>query len=551
MPRKKSTPSVEVEYPKQVTNQEYIEREIIENALMTRSNLIDRLLDPRRDVDEECGYIKTAGIDETLYNELHDRHPIANRVNSILPKECWKISPEVYESEDNDEETQFEKDWKELCQSLGSGSKLKSTKYNPIWSILSRADLVSGKGHYGIILIGFSDGKDLREPVEGFEDAEEEAVVNEGTDDQYNDFGNFTSGDPDSGERKVLFLKVFDERLAEISEWNTDKTSPRFNQPLRYRLTLSDASEGTSGVGQASSTIEVHWSRVIHIADGVECNETIGTPRCRPVLNPLSDLKKIYGGGAEGYWQVCLPGVILESEPGTVIDKDAMKQGVQDYIHRMQRWLALSGMTAKTLQGSVTDPTSFIAVYIEAICIQLAVPTRIFMGSERGELASSQDKDSWDERLFERRENHVTPNIIAPLVDRLIAFGVLAEPEQYIIDWSGSDNTSKLLKAQIASTLTQALVAYISGGVDNLIEPADYLSEIIGWPQEKVKQFLKNTFDHMKKANPDMEGEPVPGKAPKEPVPEPLQDPALPPPTEDPAEKKKLNIKPLTKKEKV
>lgn len=550
MTRKKPAP-VEVEFPRQISNEEYIEKEIIENALMTRTNLIDRLLDPRRDVDEECGYRASASMSEDGYNDLHERHPIANRVNSILPKECWKISPEVYESEDNDEETAFEKDWKELCQNLGEGSKLKSTKYNPVWSILSRADLVSGKGHYGIILIGLNDAKDLREPVKGFEDAgSDEVVVNEGTDDQYNDYGNFSSGDSGDG-KKILFLKVFDEKLAEISQWNTDKTSPRFNKPLRYRLTLSEASEGTSGIGQANSTVEVHWSRVIHVADGVECNETIGTPRCRPVLNPLSDLKKIYGGAAEGYWQVCLPGVILESEPGTAIDKEAMKEGVQNYIHRMQRWLALSGMTAKTLQGTVTDPTSFIAVYIEAICIQLAVPTRIFMGSERGELASSQDKDSWEERLFERRENHVTPNIIAPLIDRLIAFGVLTEPEQYIVDWNTADNTSKLLKAQIASTITQALVAYISGGVDNLIEPADYLSEIIGWPQEKVKQFLKNTFDHMKKANPDMEGEPVPGKAPKEPVPEPLQDPALPPPTNDPAEKKKLNIKPVTKKEKV
>jgi hypothetical protein len=110
------------------------------------------------------------------------------------------------------------------------------------------------------------------------------------------------------------------------------------------------------------------------------------------------------------------------------IDKADVRNQIENYVNSLQRYLALTGMSAKTLAPQVSDPSSQIDKHLEAICIQLGIPKRIFMGSERGELASSQDDASWNDRLKARQQGYITPRIIVPFVDRLIAVGVLPEP---------------------------------------------------------------------------------------------------------------------------
>lgn len=534
--------------------------EIVANVMMTRTNLLEKLLDPRRDIETECGWPDPKSVTPQLYADLYDSHPIANRVVNIFPKECWKTYPEVYEDEDNEVETEFEKAWKELCQDMKDDSAYKNDKYNPIWEVLSRADVMSGIGHFGLVLLGFNDGRDFRYPLPGFEDPEEPNTKAEGdssedyklpgagTDDQYYDYGNYGTELPEGEKLKLLYAKVFDESLIDISVWENRRSSKRYGLPVMYRVTLTDLDEQATGIGQPNSTVDVHWSRVLHIADNVQGNESIGVPRMRPVLRPLADLKKVYGGSAEGYWQVCLPGVVLESEPGTEIDVEATKQHAQNYIHRLQRWLSLSGMTAKTLQGTASDPTSQIEAQIDAICIQIGVPKRIFVGSERGELASTQDKDSWEERLEERRSMYVIPKIIAPLIDRLIKIGVLPKPKSFNVVWNSAENISKLTKMQIAGAATEALSKYIAGGVDALIEPTDFLVEIMGMDQKKVDEFLKNTVKHLAKANPDAEQEIVPGRNPTPPE---LNPQETPPPGEEkvPEQKAKPKLNPKAVKQ--
>jgi hypothetical protein len=154
----------------------------------------------------------------------------------------------------------------------------------------------------------------------------------------------------------------------------------------------------------------------------------------RPVLNRLLDLRKIYAGSAEGYWRAgCMPTTVLETIPqlgGDVkVDMQALKDMMEDVQNGLQKWYALMGMSAKTLAPTVVDPTAQVNVQTEAICIKIGCPIRVFKGSERGELASSQDDAAWNDRLRERQNNYLTPRLIVPLIDRLIAMGVLPEPK--------------------------------------------------------------------------------------------------------------------------
>ena len=71
-------------------------------------------------------------------------------------------------------------------------------EHHPL-SILARADVLSGIGRFGIILIGVDDGLDLSEPVEGMDMK-----------------GNKRLGNENEKIRNLLFLRPFQESVVSI-----------------------------------------------------------------------------------------------------------------------------------------------------------------------------------------------------------------------------------------------------------------------------------------------------------------------------------------------
>ena len=149
-------------------------------------------------------------------------------------------------------------------------------------------------------------------------------------------------------------------------------------------------------------------------------------------------------------------------------------------------------MSAKTLSPTVADPKGHIEVQIEAICIQLAIPIRVFKGSERGELASSQDDMAWNDRLRQRQQEYITPCIIAPFVDRLISLGCLPEPKQYYIYWPDLTSQTAQEKAAIAVSRVDAMSKYVAGGIDALMSPADFYTKGMDFEEDEGESILEN-----------------------------------------------------------
>jgi hypothetical protein len=78
------------------------------------------------------------------------------------------------------------------------------------------------------------------------------------------------------------------------------------------------------------------------------------------------------------------------------------------------------------------------------------------MGSERGELASSQDKLNWDERILDRRTQFAGPFVVRPFIDRLIEFGALPQPTEYVIRWPENQNLDAGQRMDLAVKATTA-----------------------------------------------------------------------------------------------
>lgn len=420
------------------------------NSLVDRYTWINRLLDSRHNVDAECGHPLVITMAD--YDDGFQRRDVAGRVICIYPDETWGQNPEIFETEDIDE-TPFETAWRDLDMELG------------VLSHLHRIDVLSGIGRYGILLLGFDDGRLLNEPL------------------------------PDSGQHQLLYLRPLDESVVNIKEFERDTRNPRYGLPTQYEVSFSDAD---NAFGQAVNSTKqlVHWSRVIHVADNRTNSEVFGIPRMKRVFNRLLDLRKITGGAGEMFWKGGFPGLSIESHPNITddieFDADATKEQMEAYMQGLQRYIATVGMTVRSLEVQVADPRPHVETQLRLIATAMAVPWRIFVGSESAHLASSQDEQTWNRRLTHRRNHYVTPHLIRPFVKRLIGAGVLPAPAEnkFQVWWPDLNTPSEEARSQNAERLSNAMSKYIQAGADALVPPFFFLTEILGLEADEAQAII-------------------------------------------------------------
>lgn len=480
--------------------------------IISRSKLTGgALLDPRRDLESECGYPL---LDETIeiekYQRLYERDPIAARVVEIWPRESWQVTPSIYEDEDPEIETDFELAVKELAFSLrGEQSWRKEEEGSPLWEYMKRADELSGIGRFGILLMGYDDGDDLSRPVKGVIEknsnptpvGEEPSKI---TNKRYTLTTNIkrtTKSGKSTKSRQLIYLRAFSEYQVTVQEWEGNFSSPRYGQPVMYSIQFNMGTSSFSGSSAPTTTKDVHWTRVIHIADSHHTapeTDQIAIPRMKPVLNNILGLRKLYLGSPEMYWKGAFPGMAVNFQQGvdptTPVDTNELKDQLERLFNGLDRYVLFRGLQPQMLSPTVVDPSSQIEVQLDGICIKITVPKRIFVGSERGEMSSAQDSVSWyNRRVPERQKNYLTPRIITPFFDRCIFTGVLPEPSEWYCWWPDITAQSELEKAQLLSARTQSMAAYSQSMIPTTLMPEkDYLTKEMGYTDDEAQALLDN-----------------------------------------------------------
>jgi hypothetical protein len=399
----------------------------------------------KRDMYKALGYKRVLTVAD--YRARYERNAIANRVVNALPKATWKGGAEIVEDDDPTVETKFEAAWADLAERL------------KIWSIFQRADRLAGIGHYSIILIGAPGALDS-------------PLMEAGPDD-------------------IKYLQPFAEDDAAIQEYDADIRSPRFGLPRYYtvkRTNLANAS-GAQAINSTGEAKRVHYSRVLHVADGLMDDNIYGEPRLRCIWNLLDDLEKVTGGGAEAFWRRADQGIQFDLDPTLDLDepaKERLKEQIKEYEHGFRRFLTTRGVKIDSIGSDVADFAKPVEAIISQIAAGTEIPQRILIGSEQAKLASSVDRSNWDERVDNRRIDYASVYIIRPFIDRMIELGALPTPElgAYDIKWTSLRVLDDAQRAEVASKWAELNTK----AAETVVLPDEIRTKILGLPELEAVQ---------------------------------------------------------------
>lgn len=370
-----------------------------------------------RHMDRELGYKETLLAED--FKSRFERGHIARRIVSVYPEETWFPEPELQDDPDPETDTEFESSFREMAKRLGFFSKLM------------RADVLANRGEFGVLLLGAG--------------------------------GEFDQELPRStnGAEGLMYLQPYGQDRAVIEEIETDRTSPRYGLPRMYKISVPRKS---SGRHLHTEQVLVHWSRVIHLAEGVLDNDYLGEPRLRAVWNLLDDLTKNVGGGSEATWKRADPGIHVntplfgpDNQPLNIEGDDDVEDQWQEYRHGLGRSIYTQGAELNLLDTAIAQFGPNAQTVLKLIAATIEVPLRKLIGSERGELASSQDAKAWNQKIGRRRSVYGEPTL-EQVISRLVEYRYLPAPsnDEYAVKWPQAEEQTEQERVEQVALLAEA-----------------------------------------------------------------------------------------------
>jgi len=361
------------------------------------------------------GYPDTLSYDD--YYQAFRRIGICKRIIKANVDFTWRTHP-IIKQDKNRGKANIQSEIEQLDKRL------------KLFNVLKRADTLACIGQYSILVIGTKDGEKLDTPLKK---------------------GN--------GIEDIAFLTAYSEKQAAVNTWDTNTNSPRYGLPETYRINVQ---------GQGLTTVShlIHHSRVIHIADDTIDNEIYGTPKLEAPFNYIHDLYKTVGSSAEMFWLGAYQGLVFSVDGEKTLNVtpealDEMDKNIEEYYNKARRNLKLYGTEVHSLPSITPNPSGIVDVLLQLISAASGIPTRILLGSEQGQLASSTDRDMFLSMIAGRRENFADGVVLEPLINRLIEHGYIQSQGDYEIEWTPlieRDAGERLLDAQrMVQTARQAV----------------------------------------------------------------------------------------------
>lgn len=349
------------------------------------------------------------------------RQGMARRIVDAPAKALWADPPQILGDD------AFMSAWNDLLAKL------------PVFNNLMKLDKLCGLGEFAIMVVGIDDGKSLETPVSGLRDISK-------------------------GHRNVIYMQAYAEGSIQIKTYERNSRSPRFGLPTMYTVypgTFADehSTRVSNMVTPVGSSFDVHYTRVLHIAENALESPVFGQSRLECVYNDLDDLLKVAGGSSEVYWLNARNGLHVDVDKEMELDgesADALTEEMDEYANQLRRIIRTRGVTVKPLESKLADPSGAFDIIISQIAAATGQPKRELMGAEAGQLASQQDRANWAQRCSERVSEFGQPVILLPFLRLLIDCNVLPTPTSMTIEWPDAFKMNPLERAQTSAQMARS-----------------------------------------------------------------------------------------------
>lgn len=330
-----------------------------------------------------------AQLDFSNFWNMYRRFGIAARVVDLPPDVCWMTHPTVEGS------SAFNAALERLIERLD------------MWQRVEGLDTRQRVGRYAGMFMRVADNKPPSEPIEGT-----------------------------LSEAALVDMTPLYESQLEIVESDNDPTSEQFGQPVMIQYSQSAPGDRNE---ETNNTINIHASRIVFAAEGADNGWIYGIPALEPIYNSLMDLRKIVGGGAEGFYKNASQNIMFNLQDGAsaISYKDKLDKFNEEYDNfsrdRFRRGMWTPGMDASVLQSTLVQPQQFFEIALNDVAAGSGIPATILIGKQTGRLASEEDSAHFLSTQQSRRENFCTP-MTRDVIDWCIKYGILPASE-YTVEW--------------------------------------------------------------------------------------------------------------------
>jgi hypothetical protein len=213
----------------------------------------------------------------------------------------------------------------------------------------------------------------------------------------------------------------------------------------------------------------------------------------RRIYNYLMDVMKVVGGSSEAFWLLINRGMAILGREGVDMPQagtpeyTAMQDEMDEYQHQLRRILRLRGVDIQELGGNVVDGGGQVDVLVTIIAGAIKTPKRILMGSERGELASTQDDKNFADVCKSRQDNFCAPMMVKPLIKRFTELGMLPLPSNgiYTLKYPSLFELNQLEKGQYSVSKATAISTITAGAPETAVLIEDFMRDEFGYTMPK------------------------------------------------------------------
>jgi hypothetical protein len=433
---------------------------------------------------EAVNYPREEQFEFDSYYLRYTRQAEAKAIIDKPVNDTWQEIPTVHDEAHQDQDkpvSEFERKVREFFEG-------EHTRRKPIHR-LNVLDRMARLGHYSILVLGFSDGRDMDTPVGGVtkrESLSDEEMLRYENDPMAqipNGMGEAEFDDLDD----MMYLAVFGEDRVQDMRTNSDMTSPRFRLPEEFDVVTEEAEEHEHDPEYDNE--KIHWTRVIHVPEGTLEDDLRGIPALKPVFHDLLNVDKIKAASGEGYWRAGYQGLHVrppQDSQGRFMefenDGDDVKDEINDFIENFDRTLSTPA-EINPIDSSVGNPMPHLEANYQSIAAATDIPKSILTGEDRADTASADDFSQYKSFIAQRRNNYAGPAIIEPIIQRLIDTGVLPEPDGdgFTLEWPPLDELSPTQEWQRRKLVAETIATLAPGGDTSILSNVGELRQAIGW----------------------------------------------------------------------